>query len=449
MSAARERLPALGATGLDLEGLPLESGVLLRSPRGWRIVYRWVVALTVAGVVILFLPWQQSVQGKGKVTALRPQDRPQVVPTVIAGRIDRWLVAEGQYVERGTPLVQLSEVKEQYLDPQYVTRLGEQVAGKSEAVRQKRDKVVANDSLVAALTRARELTLQKAANKVQLYQAAYEAAVVDSAVAADQQGRMRLLERDGLLSVNSVQGYVLKAQQSNAKLEEKRQELGNARLEVSSVAAEYAEKIAKARSDRDGTLAEIGEGSAEVAKLVNQHRTVELRNGLYRIVAPQDGIVIRASQAGIGELVKEGEGVVSLVPRAPASAVELYVNANDVPLVQPGRRVRLQFDGWPALQFSGWPSAMVGTFGGIVRVVDQVGNAAGQFRVLVTPDPMDTAWPRQLRMNSGVYGWAMLDRVPLWFELWRQVNGFRPTIAAPDGDAAAGGKSAAASPKGK
>ena len=37
-------------------------------------------------------------------------------------------------------------------------------------------------------------------------------------------------------------------------------------------------------------------------------------------------------------------------------------------------------------------------------------------------------------MGSGVYGWALLDDVPVWYELWRQINGFPPDYV---GDATA------------
>jgi hypothetical protein len=149
--------------------------------------------------------------------------------------------------------------------------------------------------------------------------------------------------------------------------------------------------------------------------------------------------VIQAQRAGLGETIKAGDPLVTVQPAEPEQAVELYVKANDVPLIRQGDPVRLQFDGWPALQFSGWPSASVGTFGGRVAVLDRVSSRAGQFRVLVTPDPNDEPWPAQVRMGSGVYGWAMLREVPVWFEVWRQLNGFPPSVAAP---AATGGKKA-------
>jgi uncharacterized protein (DUF3820 family) len=97
----------------------------------------------------------------------------------------------------------------------------------------------------------------------------------------------------------------------------------------------------------------------------------------------------------------------------------------DVPLLVKGRRVRLQFDGWPALVFSGWPGYTFGTFGGQVAVIDNI-DTDGHYRILVVQDPQDDPWPQQLRVGSGAYGWIMLNDVPVWYELWRQFNGFPP-----------------------
>jgi hypothetical protein len=101
----------------------------------------------------------------------------------------------------------------------------------------------------------------------------------------------------------------------------------------------------------------------------------------------------------------------------------------DVPLLARGRKVRLQFDGWPVLQFSGWPNASVGTFGGLVQVIDYVASSNGEYRILVIPDPSEEPWPVLLRLGSGVNGWVMLNDVPIWYEIWRQINGFPPTIS--------------------
>jgi len=406
----------------------LYSARLLRTPTSHRTFFRWMAGLLLLALAAMFLPWQQNVRGDGSLTALRPQDRPQTVPALIAGRIEQWFVREGQYVAKGTPLVQISEVSEKYLDPNLVGRIGEQVDGKQAALAGKVAKVRSLDSLLGALERSRDLGLEQARNKVRLYEAALQAAVVDSQVEAARFERRERLFKDGLSTRTEFEANQLRFQQALAKLVEKRQEYENARLEVGSVGAEYGEKIAKARSDRDATRAEIGESQAEVAKLRNEYASMQIRNGMYRIDAPQDGYVVKALKEGVGETIKQGDPLVTVVPARPELAVELFVKAMDVPLLRRGRKVRMIFDGWPALQFSGWPSVSVGTFGGVISVIDAVDSKAGKFRVLVTPDPDDDPWPGQLRMGSGVHGWAMLDTVPVWFEIWRQLNGFPPTV---------------------
>jgi multidrug resistance efflux pump len=263
--------------------------------------------------------------------------------------------------------------------------------------------------------------------------------VVDSQVEAARFERRERLFKDGLSTRTEFEANQLRFQQAVAKLVERRQKYENARLEVGSVGAEYGEKIAKARSDRDATRAEIGESQAEVAKLRNEYTSMQIRNRMYRIDAPQDGYVVKALKEGVGETIKEGDPLVTVVPARPQQAVELFVKAMDVPLLRRGRKVRLIFDGWPALQFSGWPSVSVGTFGGVISVIDAVDSKAGKFRVLVTPDPDDDPWPEQLRMGSGVHGWALLDTVPVWFEIWRQLNGFPPTVDPSATEAPLGG----------
>ena len=142
------------------------------------------------------------------------------------------------------------------------------------------------------------------------------------------------------------------------------------------------------------------------------------------MIAPRSGYVVKALKAGIGETIKDGEPVVTIMSENPDMAVEMYVNAMDIPLISNGRKARIQFDGWPALQFSGWPNVSVGTFGGIVQVIDRVDSGGGKFRILIKPDPQDDQWPTQLRLGSGIKGWVMLQNVPIWYEIWRQLNGF-------------------------
>jgi hypothetical protein len=128
-------------------------------------------------------------------------------------------------------------------------------------------------------------------------------------------------------------------------------------------------------------------------------------------------------KVGLGENIKEGEAIATILPNDAHLAVELFVKPMDFPLIRTGQPVRLQFDGWPALVFSGWPNTSFGTFAGRIAVINNVATN-GKYRILVTPDPQQEPWPEALRIGSGVYGWALLQDVPIWYELWRQLNGF-------------------------
>ena len=425
----------------SLDELPLNTARLLQAQSSYRGVLTWLGGIGVVLLLVLFLPWQQNVQGKGKVSALSPQDRLQLLTSRIDGRIEKWLVPEGTFVKAGTPIVEISEIKDEYMDPRLGERTGEQLSAKENANRGKLGKAEALSRQIDALERSLTFKNQQARNKVTLYSAAVEQAVLEDSLARDQYRRREALYTSplGLTSLNDLQAARMRQQSAAAKLVEKCNELLNATVDLEGIEAEYDEKIEKARGDRLATLADVDEGRGEVSKLRNKLASLDVRRSYYRIDAPQDGYLVKAVKQGVGEVVKAGEAVATVQPVAKRRAVELSVRPMDVPLLQRGSKVRLIFDGWPALQFSGWPSVSVGTFGGQVAVIDQVASADGSFRVLVTPDSTDEAWPEQLRLGSGVYGWAALQNVRVWFEIWRQLNGFPPSIKPTDDAAAASG----------
>jgi hypothetical protein len=134
---------------------------------------------------------------------------------------------------------------------------------------------------------------------------------------------------------------------------------------------------------------------------------------------------------GIGETVKEGASLLSFMPEKYEFAVEIYVDPIDLPLVNKGEHVRLQFDGWPAIVFSGWPGASYGTYGGEVYAIDQFISENGKYRVLVKPDEKDHPWPSELRVGGGTKAMLLLNDVPIYYELWRQMNGFPPEFYKP------------------
>ncbi|SHI86154.1 Multidrug resistance efflux pump [Hymenobacter daecheongensis DSM 21074] len=425
----------------------------VQTPRTGRVLARVLAVL--GGLVLLagFLPWTQNIRSTGTLTTLRPQDRPQTVPSTIAGRIDRWRVREGQAVRKGDTLVTITEIKEKYFDPELLARTREQLEAKIASLQENRAKGEALSEQQNALRAGLQVSLDKARNKVSQTrlkvnsdEAELRAANNDFDIARQQLARQEELYRQGLKSLTELEQRRLKFQESTAKrqavenkLGASRQELTNAQLELSSLAAEYQDKLAKSESERRSTTGYQFDTEGQIAKMRNELANLSIRAGYYQITAPQDGYVVRALKEGIGEMVKEGEAIVTVMPNAPALAAELYVQPMDIPLLRVGRQVRLQFDGWPALVFSGWPGTSFGTFGGIVSVIDNI-DSQGQYRILVTPDPAQEPWPKPLRVGSGVYGWALLDDVPIWYELWRQVNGFPPNFVGNPNASAKDGK---------
>jgi multidrug resistance efflux pump len=227
------------------------------------------------------------------------------------------------------------------------------------------------------------------------------------------------------------QNVLAKKVSAENKLANEKQERIILEIELNSIKQSYAEKMAKTQGEQLQAQSEAAGGEAESAKLQNLYANYSIRNDMYFILAPQDGQVINARKAGIGEIVKEGERILDIVPDIMQKAVELFIRPVDLPLVNTGQGVRFWFDGFPAIVFSGWPQASYGTFGGIIAAVERNVNEDGRFRVLVAEDPNDKPWPAELRMGAGAQGMALLKEVPIWYELWRNINGFPPDYYMP------------------
>lgn len=185
------------------------------------------------------------------------------------------------------------------------------------------------------------------------------------------------------------------------------------------------------RKDYEGALIALKTAQSQEAGAMAALSQVESRYSRQSnqvIRAPGKGFVLRL-KAGAGMTsVSEGETLADFVPAGEDLAAEIYVNGMDLPLIRVGAQVRLQFEGWPAVQFSGWPSVAVGTFGGRVIMIDSSADRSGRFRVLV--ERGTESWPeaRFIRQGTRANAWILLRSVPLGFELWRQFNGFPPSI---------------------
>ncbi len=403
---------------------------LVRSPASLRVVAIGVAVLFVVLTVLLAaVPWQQSALGVGRVIAYAPEDREQVVEATVTGVIATWLVSEGDRVEPGTPIAELRDNDEGYL-----ARLEEQ----RDAIAEEQEAILAQirsyEGKLASAIAARDLQIAESQSKVASLERKRIGEATELEVELKQLERVEVLQAEGLSSSRTLDLARMKRDQARATLEALDREIAANRSALGKAGAEGEVKVQAA-------VAELETARAKLADL--RRKQLELDNKVARqeaqlVVAPRAGRVLRLHGGPGAGQVKPGDPIATLVPDTERRAVEVWIDGNDVPLVQDGADVRLVFEGWPALQFVGLPGASNGTFGGEVAFVDATDDGKGRFRVVVLPDEEQSPWPDAALLRQGVRvkGWVLLGQVPLGYEMWRRINGFPPLPTVEKGDAA-------------
>lgn len=390
--------------------------------------------------VLMFIPWTQNIRSNGYVTTLRPEQKPQSLNSIIGGRIEKWYAQEGDFVEKGDTILEISEIKDAYFDKNLLERTKNQVDLKKASVDNYSDKIKLQESQLNLIGTQLRLKLSQAENKlqqgtlkVQNDSINYETAKVNYSIAENQLSRVEDLYNQGLKSKVDLEEKRMKIQQTESYSVEARNKWINSKneqinleIELNNLRVKFQSDYNKIQSDKITTMSDKIDVESNLNKLENTYSNYSYRNGLYFITAPQSGYISRTKSVGIGETIKEGEEILTLVPKEYDLAIELFIDPIDLPLVSLKEKVRIQFDGWPAIVFAGWPNASQGTYGGEVYAIDQFLSPNGKYRLLVKPDKDEVEWPTALRFGSGTSNLIMLNDVPIWYELWRNINGFPP-----------------------
>lgn len=409
------RLPALAQTGAT------------RLPR---LLARLLAILCLLFLpAVAFVPWQQFVAGTGRVIAFDPLDRRVNVEAPVSGRVKRLYVVENQRVKKGDVLVEIQDN-----DPELQRNLQLQheaaVARRAAASQRIEDLGSQIEQIERAKTQALDSARQRVLSEefsVQTNRVHYE--------------RMERLLKSGLVSQRDFELAKLAIDSSEANLQ-------SARASLDRTVEEYDATISSTRASRGSAQAELAAAEREISMIDSQINQAQQQV----IESPRDGIVFSVAVTD-GTFLRPGSPICVVIPETESRFVEMWVKGMDMPLirarhenedgtVEPGSLARLQFEGWPAIQFMGWPSVAVGTFGGEVVFVDPTDDGMGRFRIVVAPKPdvierggttrVDD-WPgnRWLRQGVRAKGWILLEQVPLWKEIWRQLNGF-PPVVSPD-----------------
>jgi multidrug resistance efflux pump len=411
----------------DLRG-HLPSIARAGSSRFPRLVARYLAAVSLLVVLgVWFLPWQQFASATGRVIAFDPLDRRINVEAPVSGNVRKLHVVEGQMVKKGAVVAEIEDN-----DPNLLVNLRAQNDALNIRKAATSQRVADLESQIRQQEMAKGQAIDAAAQRVAAEKVTAEIALLNL-------NRITDLKKSGLVSVREFEVARQLQESSDANLK----------------AAEA--NLKRTENDFDSTIsgvrAQKGIAQAEVASAERDIKTLAIlisQNLRQVIESPRDGVVLSV-QATDGTYLRPGSLICVIIPETDSRFVELLLDGNDMPLIRPrttdqqgrvlpGSDVRLQFEGWPAIQFIGWPSVAVGTFGAEVVFVDPADDGKGSFRVVVAPKPdvltrngqtKKEFWPsnRFLRQGVRTNGWVLLERVPLWKEIWRQINGFPPVIA--------------------
>ncbi len=404
--------------------------------RTWPRVTAALILATLASCVALgFAPWQQSIPGTGRIVALAPMERQQRIDAPVEGRIVRWFVVEGSRVRKGDPVAEMAD-----LDPTLPVRLQmertavmDRIRAVTERERHLEERIEELDQSLKNELSAADFRIQQARDRVRANEESLDAAKAKAKAADLNLARHRALFPKGLVSQRQLEVAEADHNTASAELRRAEAQLNEARNFLRTTEVERARAANTGTAAVRDARASRESARSEVASARQSLQPVEVRlnrQSTQTVVASVDGTIFRLTAQPGTTVVKNGQEIASIVPDVSSAAVEIWIDGNDMPLVTPGRKARLQFEGWPAVQFVGWPSVAVGTFGGVVRLVDSTDDGRGSFRLLVEPDPDDQPWPdaRYLRQGVRAKAWVLLNTVRLGFEGWRQFNGFPPSI---------------------
>lgn len=456
-------------------GPALPAMQLARTPRYVRR-FAWCVLLLllIAGPVFAFAPWTQTAHGSGRAVAFNPVQRPQFVVSPIEARIKKWHVMEGTVVRAGDLLVELVDN-----DPQILERLKEQLLLAEQRLALAEGRVNDLENRIRFVDSERGAQLAAADAEILRAEAQINVVEFQKLQAEDNRDREKLAY-DRAVKLNTSKAGVLVSDDAveeakrKSQVAERQVPLVDKQLKQARNALEVATRQREATDKRTSALMETEKAAlkaaqaeaAAVKQQENQFKIQVERQQNQNVYAPADGTIFRVvanADAG-GGLVRPGERLAMLVPNvnpggwvnalpparvaaggglavatvpltttdAPGIVAELYIDGNDLPLVSDSeenpQRVLVQFEGWAAVQFASYPDAAVGTFEGVVHLVDRAADpATGRFRILVKPAP-GAQWPAEQLLRQGVraQGWVIINKVTVGYEVWRLLNGFPP-----------------------
>lgn len=347
---------------------------------------RTTARLLLAGVLLLFL-WLAL--GRVDIVAtspgrIVPQGRVKIVQPAGAGVVQRILVAEGQRVRQGQPLL--------LLDP---TRAAANLAQARQAVESAALDIARSRAVLGALD-------GKALRFVPPEGTGAEAARIHAALAGAEHARIVSGLGAGREESGAVAASAEAARREAAKIDETipllREQLDAneallakgyvSRLRVIEMRRQYRAALrdreiaqataaganARRLSAESGLARDRSEARARVlAQLAEAQATLALRREdlararrvavLDRLVAPVDGIVTELAVHTEGGVIGGGRPVMAIVPASDRLIAEVLVMNRDIGFMRVGQKVQIKLEAFPFTRYGLLPGRVIGIAG--------------------------------------------------------------------------------------
>jgi len=389
---------------------------------------RITTVIILALIALLFLPWEQTTRGDGRLIAYDPTQRDYQILAPISGFVKAYHIAEDRFVKKGDLLFEMVDLDAGYLEK--LKAIEEDIEAQyqnmqatlEKAQKQKRN-IIANVQTSKQIY-DRKIAQSKDAIKALRLQALQEQN--NYKVATANHERMKLLFKEGIESKRSdevAENAYLKAKTALETIEVTIQRAQKSLAILQREKERFIKEQDNAIKSIENTILGYQSSLKGLEQQKKQASITISRNTTAKVYASKDGYPMRILKNDKDAYIKQGEPLVYFSPKVTKRALLLKIRRVDMPLVKKGLKVRVQFYGWPSMQVSGWPKITFGTFGGIIDKIDPIAHEEGVFYAYVTQDPKEP-WPADdvLKVGTRANGWVRLSTVTIGYEIWRMHN---------------------------
>ncbi|MDF1876705.1 biotin/lipoyl-binding protein [Sulfurimonas sp. SAG-AH-194-L11] len=392
-------------------------------------------AILIVFILLLFLPWQQTIYGTGTLTALNPVQRDYKISATIDGFIEEFYVKENQKVKKGDKLFRMVD-----LDSQYQNSLR---SIKEKSIRKYDNEVSKLENLkenLQSIKKINTITLEIYDKQIiqikNTLQALQEQKIAISNILDIEYinyKRSKSLHMDGIESKRDLELKYSLYLQTKAKFKKIDADIRNKTNEL-AITIQKKENFKNENSLKINSLKnDILLTKSSIETIGQNIKTNSINISRYdkrEIIAKTDGYVVRIYQNDTNRLTKRGENILYFSPIVTKRAIRLKISDFHMPLMKVGLRTRIIFYGWPALQISGWPEIKHGTYPGIVTAIERSTYEKGAYYAIITEDANRSQWPSNEHLKIGTQAsvWVRLATVSIWYEIWRLMFALPPNM---------------------